>query len=70
MHDLLDDIDRWRSAGHRIAVARVVDIEGSGLPDLVQAVARHEQDGAPEPHEELPTLRFLTSTERSSSITT
>ena len=30
MHDLLDDIDRWRDAGHRIAVARVVDIEGSG----------------------------------------
>ena len=29
MHDLLDDIDRWRTAGHRIAVARVVDIEGS-----------------------------------------
>ncbi len=30
MNDLLDDIDRWRSAGERIAVARVVDVEGSG----------------------------------------
>jgi xanthine dehydrogenase accessory factor len=30
MHDLLDDITRWQAAGHRIAVARVVDIEGSG----------------------------------------
>jgi len=30
MHDLLDDIERWRAAGDRIAVARVVDVEGSG----------------------------------------
>lgn len=30
MHDLLDDINRWQAAGERIAVARVVDIEGSG----------------------------------------
>jgi xanthine dehydrogenase accessory factor len=28
--DVLDDIDRWRAAGRRIAVARVVGIEGSG----------------------------------------
>src|SRR2546430_8979432 len=30
MKDLLDDIDRWRAGGHRIAVARVVGTEGSG----------------------------------------
>jgi xanthine dehydrogenase accessory factor len=30
VRDLLDDIDRWRDAGLRVAVARVVDIEGSG----------------------------------------
>ena len=30
MSELLDDIDRWRGAGKRVAVARVVDIEGSG----------------------------------------
>ena len=30
VRDLLDDIDRWRSAGKRVAVARVVDVEGSG----------------------------------------
>jgi len=30
MRDLLDEIDAWRAAGHRVAVARVVDIEGSG----------------------------------------
>ena len=39
MHDLLDDIDRWRTAGHRIAVARVVDIEGSGPRDPGAAMA-------------------------------
>jgi xanthine dehydrogenase accessory factor len=40
MDDLLDDIDRWRHAGERIAVARVVDIEGSGprLPGAAMAV--------------------------------
>ena len=39
MHDLLDDIDRWRRAGRRIAVARVVDIEGSGPRDPGAAMA-------------------------------
>ena len=39
MHDLLDDIDRWQRAGHRIAVARVVDIEGSGPRDPGAAMA-------------------------------
>ena len=30
MKEVLDDIERWRSAGHRVAVARVVGVEGSG----------------------------------------
>jgi xanthine/CO dehydrogenase XdhC/CoxF family maturation factor len=30
MKDVLDDIDRWRADGRRIAVARVVGTEGSG----------------------------------------
>ena len=30
MKEVLDDIDRWRAAGKRVAVARVVDVEGSG----------------------------------------
>jgi xanthine dehydrogenase accessory factor len=30
MKEVLDDIDRWRAGGHRIAVARVVGTEGSG----------------------------------------
>jgi xanthine dehydrogenase accessory factor len=30
MKDVLDDIDRWLAAGKRVAVARVVALEGSG----------------------------------------
>ncbi|MDQ3542391.1 MAG: XdhC family protein [Actinomycetota bacterium] len=30
MRDLLDEIDRWRAEGKRVALARVVDVEGSG----------------------------------------
>jgi xanthine dehydrogenase accessory factor len=39
MRDLLDDIDRWRAAGHRVAVARVVGLEGSGPRDPGAAMA-------------------------------
>lgn len=39
MNDLLDDIARWQSASERIAVARVVDIEGSGPRDPGAAMA-------------------------------
>ena len=39
MNDLLDDIERWRDAGERIAVARVIDIEGSGPRDPGAAMA-------------------------------
>jgi xanthine dehydrogenase accessory factor len=31
--EVLEDIDRWRAAGHRVAVARVVGVEGSGPRD-------------------------------------
>lgn len=43
MKELREDIDRWRAAGHRIALARVVDIEGSGprLPGAAMAVAEN-----------------------------
>jgi xanthine dehydrogenase accessory factor len=30
MRDLLDDIEQWRSSGRRVALARVVGVEGSG----------------------------------------
>ena len=41
MRELVDDIDRWRADGRRVAIARVVDIEGSGprLPGAAMAVA-------------------------------
>jgi xanthine dehydrogenase accessory factor len=33
MREVLDDIERWRAQGKRVAVARVVGIEGSGPRD-------------------------------------
>jgi xanthine dehydrogenase accessory factor len=42
MQEILDDIERWRSADKRIAVARVVDIEGSGPRDPGAAMAVNE----------------------------
>lgn len=33
MKEVLDDIERWRAAGQRVAVARVVGVEGSGPRD-------------------------------------
>ncbi len=44
MRDLLNDIDHWKSKGKRIALARVVDIEGSGPRDPGAAMAVN-QDG-------------------------
>lgn len=44
MKDILDDIERWRAAGKRVAVARVVNIEGSGPRDPGAAMAV-SQDG-------------------------
>ena len=42
MRDLLDDIDRWRRADKRVAVARVVDVEGSGPRGPGAAMAVNE----------------------------
>ena len=33
MREVLDDIERWRAAGQRVAVARVVGVDGSGPRD-------------------------------------
>ena len=43
MREFLDDLDRWRRSGTRAAVARVVDVEGSGprLPGAAMAVNEH-----------------------------
>jgi xanthine dehydrogenase accessory factor len=37
--EVLDDIERWREAGHRVALARVVDVEGSGPRERGAAMA-------------------------------
>jgi len=42
MRDLLDDIDRWRADGKKVAVARVVDIQGSGPRETGAAMAVNE----------------------------
>ena len=33
MRELVNDIERWRRDGHRVAIARVVNVEGSGPRD-------------------------------------
>ncbi len=40
MRDLLDELDRWRAEGVPVAVARVVDLDGSGprAPGATMAV--------------------------------
>ena len=42
MKDILDDIDRWRAGGQKVAVARVVNLEGSGPRDPGAAMAVSE----------------------------
>lgn len=42
MRELLDDLDRWRAAGKRVVLARVVDIEGSGPRDPGASMAVNE----------------------------
>lgn len=39
MKELLEDLDRWRAKGVRVAVARVVDTEGSGPREPGAAMA-------------------------------
>ena len=42
MRELLDDLDRWRDKGKRVALARVVDVEGSGPREPGAAMAVSE----------------------------
>ncbi|MEN9821756.1 MAG: XdhC family protein [Ilumatobacteraceae bacterium] len=43
MKDLFDDIDRWIADGQRVAIARVVDILGSGPREPGAAMAVNER---------------------------
>jgi xanthine dehydrogenase accessory factor len=42
MKEILDDIERWRAGGQRIALARVVGVEGSGPRDPGATMAVNE----------------------------
>ena len=44
MREVLSDIDRWLAAGKRVAVARVVEVEGSG-PREAGATMAVSEDG-------------------------
>lgn len=43
MREIIDDIDRWRTAGKKVAVARVIKIEGSGPRDPGAAMAVNQE---------------------------
>ena len=45
MREILNDLDRWQRQGKRVAIARVVDLEGSG-PRLPGAAMAVNEDGA------------------------
>jgi xanthine dehydrogenase accessory factor len=42
MKDLIEDIERWRAGGQRVALARVVAVVGSGPRDPGAAMAINE----------------------------
>lgn len=42
MKEILKDVTKWRTAGKEVAIARVVDIEGSGPRDPGAAMAVNE----------------------------
>ncbi len=44
MKEILEDIDRWRRNDKRVALARVVDVDGSG-PRLPGAAMAVNEDG-------------------------
>lgn len=44
MREILSDLDRWQKQGKQVALARVVDIEGSG-PRLPGAAMAVNEDG-------------------------
>jgi xanthine dehydrogenase accessory factor len=44
MEEIVDDIERWRAEGHKVALARVVRVEGSG-PRAAGAAMAVNDDG-------------------------
>lgn len=44
MNDILDDLRRWRGQGRRVAIARVIDVDGS-TPRPAGAAMAVSEDG-------------------------
>ncbi len=44
MNDILDDLRRWRGQGRRVAIARVIDVDGSS-PRPAGAAMAVSEDG-------------------------
>ncbi|HJP16845.1 MAG TPA: XdhC family protein [Acidimicrobiales bacterium] len=42
MREILEDLEKWRSAGKQIVIARVVDLEGSGPREPGASMAINE----------------------------
>ncbi len=42
MREILEDLEKWRSAGKEIVIARVVDLEGSGPREPGASMAVNE----------------------------
>ena len=42
MREILGDLEKWRSAGKQIVIARVVDLEGSGPREPGASMAVNE----------------------------
>ena len=42
MKEVIADIDRWEAAGRRVAIARVIGVEGSGPRDPGRTMAVNE----------------------------
>ncbi len=43
MKEILEDLEKWRKQGSRIAIARVISVEGSGPRDAGAAMAVNEE---------------------------
>jgi xanthine dehydrogenase accessory factor len=46
MREVLNDIERWRKQGKRVAIARVVEVEGSGPGEVAGSVSGGCVEGA------------------------
>ena len=43
MREILDDLEKWQKEGKKIAIARVISVEGSGPRDAGASMAVNEE---------------------------